>query len=150
LLTGMSITHASIESSPRSPHNAPVSRSHSKLLVWLVCIALVIMRVGGVHVHFCADGNEPAASVHVGDSGLDDLDHPKGVGVDASVFDSDMSVSGDVLVKKFGLDFDLPTIAAALTLLLAIVRSVPVDRGPQLVRVSDPTRLRPPLRGPPA
>jgi hypothetical protein len=111
------------------------------------------MRVGGVHVHFCADGNEPAASVHVGDSGLDDLNHPKGVGVDASVFDSDMSVSGDVLVKKFGPDADLPAIAAAFTLLLfflAIVRSVPVDRGPSLVRVSDPTQLRPPLRGPPA
>ena len=144
---------ASIESSLRSPHNAQVSRSHSKLLVWLVCIALVVMRVGGVHVHFCADGNEPAASVHVGDSGLDDLNHPKGVGVDASVFDSDMSVSGDVLVKKFGPDADLPAIAAAFTLLLfflAIVRSVPVDKGPSLVRVSDPTQLRPPLRGPPA
>ena len=143
----------SLESSPRSPHNADVSRSHSKLLVWLVCIALVVLRVGGVHVHFCADGNEPAASVHLGDSGLDDLDHPKGAGVDASFFDSDMSVSGDVLVKKFGLDFDLPAIAAAFTLLLfflVIVRSVPVDRGPLLVRVSDPTQLRPPLRGPPA
>lgn len=141
-----------IESSPHSPHNAWVSRSHSKLLVWLICIVLVVMRVGGVHVHFCADGNEPAASVHVGDSGLDDLDHPKGAGVDASVFDSDMSASGDVLVKKFGLDFDLPTLAAAFTLLLffvAMVRSIPVDRGPSLVRVSDPTRLRPPLRGPP-
>ena len=144
---------ASIESTPQSPHNAQVSRSHSKLLVWLVCITLVVMRVGGVHVHFCADGNEPAASVHVGDSGLDDLDHPKGAGVDASVFDSDMSVSGDVLVKKFGLDSDLSATAAAFTLLLfflAIVRSVPVDWGPSLVRVSDPTQLRPPVRGPPA
>jgi len=111
------------------------------------------MRVGGVHVHYCADGNEPAASVHVGDSGLDDLDHPKGVGVDASVFDSDMSVSGDILIKKFDFNFNLPTIAATFTLLLffvALVRIVPVDRGPALVRISDPTQLRPPLRGPPA
>lgn len=130
-----------------------MSRSHSKLLVWLVCIALVVMRVGGVHVHFCADGTEPVASVHVGDDGLDDLDHPKGAGVDASVFDSDMSASGDLLVKKFDLGIDLPTIAAAFTLLLffvAIVRSFPVDWGPSLVRISDPTQLRPPLRGPPA
>ena len=144
---------ASIESSDRSPHNARVSRSHSKLLVWLVCIALVVMRVGAIHVHYCADGNEPVTSVHMGDAGLDDLDHPKGAGLDASFLDSDMSASGDFLVKKFDLGSDLPTIAAAFTLLLffvAIVRSVPVDRGPLLVRVSDPTQLRPPLRGPPA
>jgi hypothetical protein len=111
------------------------------------------MRVGSVHVHFCADGNEPAASVHVGDHGLDDLDHPKGVGVDSAFSDSDLSVSGDILLKKFATDFDLPTLAVAFTLLLffvAIVRSVPVDWGPSLVRISDPTQLRPPLRGPPA
>jgi len=111
------------------------------------------MRVGAVHVHFCADGSEPAASVHIGDTGLDDLDHPKGVGVDSAVFDSDMSVPGDILVKKFGGNLDLGTMAVACTLLLffvAVVRSVPVDGGPSLVRVSDPTQLRPPLRGPPA
>jgi hypothetical protein len=110
------------------------------------------MRVGAVHVHYCADGSEPETSVHVGDHGLDDLDHPKGIGLDAAVFDSDMSVSGDVLIKKFDVDFDLPALAAAFTLLLffvAVVRAVPVDRGPALVRVSDPTQLRPPLRGPP-
>lgn len=111
------------------------------------------MRVGGVHVHFCADGNEPAASVHVGDDGLDDRDHPKGAGVDASIFDSDMSASGELLVKKFDLAVDLPAAAVAFALLLffvAIVRSVPVDWGPVRLRVSDPTQLRPPLRGPPA
>ena len=143
----------SIESSPQSPQNGCVSRLHTKMLVWFVCIALVIMRVGAVHVHYCADGNEPAASVHLGDAGLDDLDHPKGAGLDASVFDSDMSASGDVLVKKFDVDFDLRSIAAALTLLLflvAIVRVIPFEWGPALVRVSDPTQLRPPLRGPPA
>ena len=130
-----------------------MSQSRSKLLVWLLCIALVVMRVGAVHVHFCADGSEPAASVHIGDTGLDDLDHPKGVGVDSAVFDSDMSVPGDILVKKFGGDFDPATMAVAFALLLffvAVLRSVPVDWGPSLVRVSDPTQLRPPLRGPPA
>ena len=144
---------ASIESGGRSPQNGWVSQPRSKLLVWLLCIALVVMRVGAVHVHFCADGSEPAASVHVGDSGLDDLDHPKGIGVDSAVSDSDMSVSGDILLKKFGGDFDLATMAVACALLLffvAVVRSVPVDRGPSFVRVSDPTQLRPPLRGPPA
>jgi hypothetical protein len=111
------------------------------------------MRVGAVHVHFCADGSEPAASVHVGDDGIHDLDHPKGVGLDSALSDSDLSVPGDTLVKKFDTDFDLPTIAVAFTLLLffvAVVRSVPVDWGPLLVRISDPTQLRPPLRGPPA
>jgi hypothetical protein len=130
-----------------------VSQPRSKLLVWFLCIALVVMRVGAVHVHFCADGSEPAASVHVGDTGLDDLDHPKGIGVDSAVSDSDMSLPADILVKKFGGNLDLGAMAVACTLLLffvAVVRSVPVDRGPSLVRVSDPTQLRPPLRGPPA
>ena len=111
------------------------------------------MRVGAVHVHFCADGSEPVASVHVGGTGLDDLDHPKGVGVDSAVSDSDMSVPADILLKKFGAGFDLATMAVAFALLLflvAVVRSIPVDWGPSLVRVSDPTQLRPPLRGPPA
>jgi hypothetical protein len=143
----------SIESGGRSPQNGRVSQPRSKLLVWLLCIALVVMRVGGVHVHFCADGSEPAASLHVADTGLDDLDHPQGIGVDSSVSDSDMSVPADILLKKLGGDFDLATMAVAFTLLLfivAVVRSVPVDGGPSLVRVSDPTQLRPPVRGPPA
>lgn len=130
-----------------------MSRSHSKLLVWLVCITLVVMRVGAVHVHFCADGNEPVASVHVADNGLHDLDHPKGAGVDSSLSDSDMSVPGDVLVKKFDTGVDLSAIAVAFTLVLffvALLRSVRVDWGPLFVRISDPTQLRPPLRGPPA
>ncbi|MBS0419660.1 MAG: hypothetical protein JSR66_18265 [Proteobacteria bacterium] len=131
-----------------------MSRSHSKLLVWLICITLVVMRVGAVHVHFCADGNEPAASVHVGDAGIDDLDHPRGIGVDSALSDSDMSVPADVLVKKFdNSGVDLPTMALAFALVLFLVvcvQSVPVDWGPLFVRISDPTQLRPPLRGPPA
>jgi hypothetical protein len=141
-----------IESAWDSSHNDRVSRSQSKLLVWLLCIALVVMRVGAVHIHFCADGSEPAASVHVGDTGLDDLDHPRGSGVDSAFSDSDLSVSGDILLKKWAADADLASITVAFALLLclvAIVRSVPVNRGPLLVRVSDPFQLRPPLRGPP-
>jgi len=64
-----------------------------------------------------------------------------------------MSVPGDVLVKKFDTGVDLSAIAVGFTLLLffvALVRSVRVDWGPLFVRISDPTQLRPPLRGPPA
>jgi hypothetical protein len=112
---------------------------------------LVIMQVGAVHVHFCADGSEPVSSVHVGDNGLDDLDHPKGAGVDAATSDSDMSLPADILIKKVGADLVMLTVGFALLLfLVAVVRSVPVDWGPALIRISDPTRLRPPLRGPPA
>ena len=103
-------------------------------------------------MHFCADGSEPPISMHIGDDGIHDLDHPKGVGVSALVSDSDLSVAGDALVKKFDVGVDLPILAIAFALLLfvvATVRSVRFDRGPLFVRVSDPTLLRPPLRGPP-
>lgn len=129
-----------------------MSRSHSKWLVWFLCVALVVLRVGAVHVHFCADGHEPSASVHVGDSGIHDLDHPKGNGIDKSLPDSDLSVPGDTLIKSLDGAFDLPALAVTLSLILffvAVLRSVPVDFGPQLVRISGPTSLRPPLRGPP-
>ncbi|MBS0422559.1 MAG: hypothetical protein JSR66_32930 [Proteobacteria bacterium] len=130
-----------------------MSRTRSRWLVWFLCIALVVLRVGAVHVHFCADGNEPAASVHIGDSGIHDLDHPKGKTGDSLLTDSDISVPGDTVVKSFDGAFDMPALAVTLTLILffvAVVRSIPVDRGPLLVRISDPSVLRPPLRGPPA
>lgn len=138
---------------PNHPRIRAMSRSRSQLLVWLVCIAVLVMRIGAVHMHFCADGSEPPVSVHIGDDGIHDLDHPKGVGVNAFVSDSDMSVAGDALVKKFDVSVDLPAMAIAFTLLLfvvALVRSVRFDWGPSFVRISDPTLLRPPLRGPPA
>ena len=93
---------------------------------------------------------EPVCTWETMDSTISTI--PKGVGLDAAVFDSDMSVSGRRSVKNFDVDFDLPALAAAFTLLLffiAVVRAVPVDWGPPLVRISDPTQLRPPLRGPP-
>src|SRR4051794_41582430 len=102
------------------------------------------MRVGAVHVHFCADGSEPVASVHVGDTGLDDLDHPKGIGVDSAISDSDMSVPGDILVKKFGGDFDPATMAVAFALLLFFVAGGalgPCGRGPCSRRASFPPPL---------
>ena len=137
---------------PDLPRIAVVSQNRSHLLVWLVCIAVLVMRIGAVHMHFCADGSEPPVSLHVGDDGIHDLDHPKGVGVNAFVSDSDMSVAGDALVKKLDVGVDLPPLAIAFTLLLfvvATVRSVRFDWGPSFVRISDPTLLRPPLRGPP-
>lgn len=111
------------------------------------------MRAGSVHVHFCTDGSEPAASLHVGDDGIHDLQHPRGADVDSSLFDSDVSVPGDTLVKKVDADLDLPAVAIVFALLLflvAVLRSVRFDWGPALLHISDPTRLRPPLRGPPA
>jgi hypothetical protein len=29
-------------------------------LIWLICITVLVMRVGAAHVHLCLDGREPA------------------------------------------------------------------------------------------
>ena len=129
-----------------------MSRSRSTALIWLVCVALLVMRIGTVHVHFCADGSEPAASLHIGDDGIHDLDHPRGDTTDTRSTDTDVSVAGDALLKNLAGDVDLPAITIAAAILLFVVtvsRSLVPRFEPPLVRIADPFRLHPPLRGPP-
>src|SRR6266702_8877725 len=114
-------------------------RKHRHILISLICIAVLVMRVGAAHVHLCLDGSEPAVSLHFADSGVHDLDHPNDPGTNPAESDSDVSVPGDALIKSAVADADVPLLAVSLYLILLLVRvtrSVRVYWYPPLVRSS--------------
>ena len=121
-----------------------VSRPRDKRwLIAVLCLGLVVLRVGGVHLHLCLDGSEPPVSYHVADSGVHHLDeHDAG----ESHSDRDMALADDVLVKKPAKAQD------SLLLLFLVSRSTgprpAADAPPRLRRPY--SWLRPPLRGPPS
>jgi hypothetical protein len=118
-------------------------------LIAALCLALVVLRVGGIHLHLCLDGSEPPISYHVVDSGIHHLDeHDAG----ESHSDRDMALADDVLLKKTAKAQDSLLFLFALTLLLFLVARSPEPRP----AATAPRRLRhsfswvhPPLRGPP-
>lgn len=121
----------------------------SRFLIALLCVAMVALRVGGLHVHMCLDGSEPPMSFHVADSGVHHVDE---IAADASHEDRDLAIASDLVVKKPFGDFDLSLLAAIGVLLLFLIARPRELRpfSPLTVRVrSARTRLRPPLRGPP-
>ena len=121
----------------------------SQFIVAIVCVAMVVLRVGGLHVHMCFDGSEPPMSFHVEDSGVHHLDE---AGAGEAHEDREMALAPDVAVKKPFGDFDLSVLAAFSALLLFFI-SRPRELlpfSPLTVRIrSSRARLRPPLRGPP-
>jgi hypothetical protein len=128
-----------------------VSRLREKRwLIAALCLALVVLRVGGIHLHLCLDGSEPPVSYHVADSGIHHLDeHDAG----ESHSDRDMALADDLLLKKAAQALDSLLILFAFSLLLFLVSRSIAPR-----QVADPSPrlrpglswLRPPLRGPPS
>lgn len=120
--------------------------AQSKFFIALLCIFVVMMRVGGAHVHFCFDGSEPPATVHMdSDEGLHHAD-------EGAHTDLDVSLSGDTLIKKFDLNLQSLLLLAAAILLINFAAALSISR----VRFDSLPRLlsqfafqRPPLRGPP-
>jgi hypothetical protein len=121
-----------------------------RFLIAFVCVAMVVLRVGGLHIHMCLDGSEPPMSFHVEDSGVHHLDE---VATADAHEDRDLAIASDLVIKKPFGDLDLSLLAAfgaLLLFLLARPREL-LAFAPLPVRVrSARTRLRPPLRGPPA
>jgi hypothetical protein len=119
-------------------------------LITALCLALVVLRVGGVHLHLCFDGSEPPISYHVADSGIHHLDeHEPG----ETHSDRDMALGEDVLLKKPAKAQDSLLFLFAFALLLFLL-----SRSSEPRPAADaPARhrrglawLRPPLRGPPS
>jgi hypothetical protein len=122
------------------------SHSHPWLLT-LLCVALLMVRVGGAHLHLCFDGGEPPASVHL----FDNDQHHADDGLSAVHHDQDVSLIGDVIAKFSKLHADLPVLVIATLLFWALLR-VPREPAPgyrQSFFSSVSRLLRPPLRGPP-
>jgi hypothetical protein len=119
----------------------------SRLLIVLLCAAVIMLRVGGTHLHLCFDGSEPPVSLHVADSGV----HHDDAGSTRHA-DQDVAIGAEALVKKSSAALDLAMLAFVLALLLFFVPRTPNPlpdffTAPRLS--SARLRLRPPLRGPP-
>lgn len=123
---------------------------NSRLQAWmltLLCVTLLVGRVGGAHLHLCFDGRESPSSFHLFDIGLH---HPES-GLDTPHEDVDVAVSDELLSKnKFEWNTPLALLAAIVVfgflraprrfVCLFIAHAIPAA----------PPFLLPPLRGPPA
>lgn len=123
------------------------SRLHSPWLLTLLLVMLLVVRVGGAHLHLCFDGGEPPISLHLMDHGL----HHGAPGMDAGHQDADVAVADDALAKFAKLGLDLPVLLLAALLVWSLLQAprqpAPGYRNP--VFFSAAHSLRPPLRGPP-
>ncbi len=120
-------------------------------LMTLLYVALFTVQAGRAHLHLCLDGGEPAASLHMADSGL----HHTGPGTtDAGHQDIDLTLVGVALTGSGVLDSSLP-LALLAVVLLRLLRLLPQSprqllsgyRPPFLAPAAQ--LLHPPLRGPP-
>jgi hypothetical protein len=131
-------------------HNRRVRRPgfHSRLLIVLACLALVSLRVAGLHLHLCFDGSEPPVSLHLVAGDSHHADEPDGITHD----DQDLKVADDYLLKKPGSDSDLSLLALCVALLLfflpRLLALLPRSAPPPAPRALRHFRL-PPSRGPP-
>jgi hypothetical protein len=118
-------------------------------LIGALCLALVVLRVGGVHLHLCFDGSEPPITYHVADSGIHHLDeHAAG----ETHSDRDMALGEDVLLKKPAKAQESLLFLFAFALLLFLLSRSTEPRPAADARARHRqglSRLRPPLRGPP-
>lgn len=117
-------------------------------LLTLICVSLLMVRVGGTHLHLCFDGSEPPASFHL----LDDGEHHEAPGASAPHLDTDVALGGELLSKAQKSGFDLPLLLLVAAFLWALAQR-PIRFAPRLSQFpvySQPAFLRPPLRGPPS
>lgn len=115
--------------------------------LWMLAIALLLVRVGESHLHLCLDGQEQAVALHMEDT-------PEHNGADTSASghnDRDIDTSNLPWAKKVGMD-ELPLLLLAssiLALLLPAVRNSPPPSRLLIPAIPRPASLLPPLRGPP-
>jgi hypothetical protein len=125
-------------------------RLRSRALLLFLCIGIVMMRIGGAHLHYCFDGSEPPVSVHL--DGHAGGHHEGATAVSSEHADMDVSIGVDILTKKVPSLLELLGLVAALTVLmhqLPRIRSVAPIFDFSFPPVAQRAYLRPPLRGPP-
>lgn len=124
----------------------PSARPHP-LFAALLCLALLMVRVGGSHLHLCFDGTEPPASYHV----VDVDPHHESPGANVAHQDADVAVSADMYSKPSKSGDHLPLVLMTAIFAFVLIRgrrnSVPPYSTPALQAAQE--LLRPPLRGPP-
>lgn len=108
----------------------------------------VIVRMADAHAHICADGKEPAASVHLGDGGVHPCETDPGAG---HTGDKDVQFAKDVVAKKASVDdLGLPPAFPVVVHFLANPFGEPLAGVAAIEVVRAPFWFLPPLRGPPA
>jgi hypothetical protein len=114
--------------------------------VWIVALVMFGVRLSGVHLHLCLDGQEPSASLHLEhDDGHDEYHH-----LQASHQDQDVDLLTDVFVKKAELgDIDVLAGSARLLALLPLADRLGPELLTTLLPTGPPHYILPPLRGPP-
>lgn len=116
-------------------------------LLALLCIAVLVARVGGAHLHLCLDGGEPASDLHLFDLGQ----HHDAADPGLAHNDVDVVLLGDLIAKnKIQWQLPLALLAAAVLFgLLRIPRGLLVPWVSRPILPRPPLFLRPPLCGPP-
>ena len=110
----------------------------------VVVLALLTLWVGGVAMHYCLDGLEPAVTVH-----FENLDGHIEHGLDSGHNDFEKQALSDNLVSKL-IDLDLKPFFVVLYVLTIIASYSKVNFRQQKVPVYfSPEVLLPPLRAPP-
>lgn len=114
-----------------------------ELLFVLLCVLLLLPRVGGPHLHLCLDGSGPAVTVHLEGDGA-------APAADESGHDDRTFAKGSPVVGKVwppALDGTLALVVVLLFLTLPASFPRPARRA--VIPILSPLSLRPPLRGPP-
>lgn len=89
--------------------------------IWLFCVVLLAVRIGGAHLHLCFDGMEPPLAVHAGEQiGHDDHHGPQHSDADLNLLDSGIA-------KTFVQVLSAPALLAAIAILVLhiVVRRTP-------------------------
>jgi hypothetical protein len=122
----------------------------SKRWTWLTGTAWLFAALTNAHghVHYCFDGQEPPAAVHLADSTDHDHEVP-GHDSAGDHDDLDVDIPNQALAKV--CKYDPPAIAPLLqwTVDLEVARADTDVTFPVAPRPPDPHHYRPPLRGPP-
>ncbi|MDB6062917.1 MAG: hypothetical protein JWM78_3020 [Verrucomicrobiaceae bacterium] len=89
--------------------------------IWLLCFALIAVRIGGAHLHLCFDGMEQPLAIHAGDIAEHD-DHS-----DVPHSDTDLNLVDSGIAKTITQLFHLPALIAAIVLLClqTVARGIP-------------------------
>jgi hypothetical protein len=121
------------------------TRLHLDTALWLICIAVLAVRLSSAHWHLCTDGGSPPISFHTGDAGV----HlSKGAG--GTHLDKEVDPIADAMINGSDEEFDLPSLAFIVILLfIELARGIsPVFRTTPLVATAH-QNLRPPSRASP-
>jgi hypothetical protein len=117
-----------------------------RAFIWMVAIATFGVRLGGIHMHLCFDGQEPPASLHVEhEHGHDDYHHS-----DGSHQDQDVDLLAQAFFKKADLgELDIAGAVLEIVALLPIGDQLGPERLTTIQPTGPPHFVVPPLRGPP-